>query len=67
MRNALTPDELDMVAKVTNEACEELGCTDVVRSTIAARVLGFANKGERRYETLLAVALDKTTQKLAGP
>lgn len=67
MRNALMPDELDMVTKVTDEACQELGCGEAVRSTIAARVIGFANKGERRYETLLAIALDKTTRKLAGP
>ena len=62
MRNALMPDEVEMVAKVTNQACEELGCNEVIRTNIAARVIGFANRGERRYETLLAVALDKTTR-----
>lgn len=62
MRNALMPDELDMVAKVTNEACDRLGCDEAIKATIAARVLGFANIGERRYETLLAIALDKTTR-----
>jgi hypothetical protein len=62
MTNALMPDEIDMVSKVTNEACEILGCGEVVRSAIAVRVLSFANKGERRYDTLLAVALDRTTQ-----
>jgi hypothetical protein len=62
MRNALTPDELEMVANVTNEACEKLGCDEGLRSTIAARVLGFANKGERRHDMLLAIALDKTTR-----
>jgi hypothetical protein len=62
MKNALTPDELDMVSKVTNEACDTLGCGDVMKATIGARVIGFANKGERRYETLLAIALDKTTR-----
>jgi hypothetical protein len=62
MKNALTPDELDMVSKVTNEARDTLGCDDVLTATIGARVLEFANRGERRYETLLAVALDKTTR-----
>jgi hypothetical protein len=61
MKNALTPDELDMVSKVTNEARDTLGCDDVL-TAIGARVLEFANRGERRYETLLAVALDKTTR-----
>lgn len=61
MKNALMPDEVDMVSKVTDEACERLGCDAVVRSAIAARVIGFANTGERRYETLLAKALDQTT------
>ena len=62
MRNTLTPDELDMVAKVTNEACDRIQCDEGMRGVIAARVLGFANKGERRYETLLAIALDNTTR-----
>ncbi|WP_119271448.1 hypothetical protein [Taklimakanibacter deserti] len=62
MRNALTPDELDMVAKVTNEACDTLQCDAAMRPIIAARVLGFANRGERRYDALLAIALDKTTR-----
>ena len=26
MKNALTPDEIEMVIKVTDEACQELGC-----------------------------------------
>ena len=62
MRNALTLDKVNMVSKVTNEACERLGCSEVMRTTIATRELGFANKGERRYETLLAIALDQTTR-----
>jgi hypothetical protein len=62
LKNALMPDEVDMVSKVTNEASEQLGCDEVVRATIAARVLAFANKGERRYDMLLAIALDKTTR-----
>jgi hypothetical protein len=62
MKNALTPDEVDMVHKVTDEASANLGCDEAIRAIIAARVLGFANRGERRYETLLAVALDKTTR-----
>ena len=61
MQNVLTPDELEMVSKVTSEACEKLGCDDAMKAIIAARVLSFANRGERRYETLLAIALDKTT------
>ena len=61
MKNALTPDELDMVAKVTNEACDKLHYDAGTKAAIAARVLGFANKGERRYDTLLAIALDRTT------
>ncbi|MGE0006860.1 MAG: hypothetical protein AB7S92_14855 [Parvibaculaceae bacterium] len=62
VRNALTPDEVDMVGKVTDEACATLGCDDVVKAAIAARVIGFANRGERRYGTLLAIALDRTTR-----
>ena len=74
MRNALTPDELDMVAKVTNEACEELGCTDVVRSTIAARVLGstervwtekFQAMG-RRYDPPSVVLFSNSIQSACG-
>ena len=61
MRNALTPDELEMVAKVTDEACDKLRCDAGMKAAIGARVLGFANKGERRYDTLLAIALDQTT------
>lgn len=61
MKNALTPDELAMVNKVTDEACERLGYDDAMKAIIGVRVLGFANKGERRYDTLLAIALDKTT------
>jgi hypothetical protein len=62
MNNVLMPDEVEMVSKVTNEACEKLGCDIAVRSAIAARVVGFANKGERRYATLLAIALDQTAR-----
>jgi len=61
MNNALTPDELDMVTKVTTDACETLQCDEPMKAIIGARVLGFANKGERRYQTLLAIALDQTT------
>ena len=61
MRNALAPDELEMVARVTDEACRQLGCDGIMRVTIATRVVGFANKGERRYGTLLAIALDRVT------
>ena len=53
MNNALTPDELDLVNKVTKEACEKLQCDEPMKALIGARVLGFANKGERRYQTLL--------------
>jgi hypothetical protein len=62
MKNVLAPDEVDMVSRVTDDACQKLGCSDVMRATIATRVLGFANRGERRYETLLAIALDQTTR-----
>ena len=63
MKNALTPDEINMVIKVTDEACQELGCDAAMRSIIGARVIGFANKGERRYQTLLAIAFDQTTRR----
>jgi hypothetical protein len=59
MTNALMPDEVDMVSKVTDEACEKLGCDQVVREAIASRVVEFANRGERRYQTLLAIAMDE--------
>jgi hypothetical protein len=62
MINALMPDELNMVDQVMNEACQKLGCSDAMKAIIAARVLGFANRGERRYKTLLAIALDETTR-----
>src|SRR5262245_2355109 len=50
MKNVLMPDELNMVDQVTTEACEKLGCDDAMKAIIAARVLGFANRGERRYK-----------------
>ena len=62
LKNALTPDEVDLVSRVTDVACERLDCDEGMRASIAARVVGFANRGERRYETLLAFALAATTR-----
>ncbi|WP_119271452.1 hypothetical protein [Taklimakanibacter deserti] len=56
MQNAFNPAEIALFSKVVDEACLKLGCDDAERATIAARILSFAAKGTRDYETLLAVA-----------
>ena len=60
MRNVLTPDEVELVVRVTNEASEALHCDEAMKAVIAERIVSFANRGERRYATLLAIALDET-------
>ena len=62
MNNVITSDELDLVSKVTTEACEKLGYDKGMKTLIGSRVLNFVNKGERRYDVLLAIALDKTSR-----
>lgn len=62
MKNVLTPNELSLVNKVTDEASDRLGCDAAMKAIIGRRVLNFANKGERRYDTLLAIAMDETSR-----
>ena len=57
MVNSFEPREIELFAKVVDEACSKLGCDDAQRATVAARVLSFAGKGTRDYDTLLALAV----------
>lgn len=59
MNNSYNPNEVDILAKVVDEACLKLGCVDeVAKQAIAARVLNYAAQGKRDFETLLSVALN---------
>jgi hypothetical protein len=58
MQNSFNPTEVNILAKVVDEACQKLGCVDnTTKESVAARVLNYAAQGERDFETLLLVAL----------
>lgn len=56
MHNAFNPQEMALLAKVVDDACQKLGCDEAQRATVASRVLSFASKGTRDYDTLIAIA-----------
>jgi hypothetical protein len=58
MQNSFNPIEVNILAKVVDEACLKLGhADDMTKQKLAARVLDYAAQGERDFETLLSVAL----------
>lgn len=59
MQNAFEPDEVELLAKVVNDACVKLDCGEALKPIVAARVLSFAAKGTRDYDTLLDIAVLK--------
>ena len=56
MHNAFNPQEIALLVKVVDEACAAVKYDEAQKATVAARVIAFAAKGARDYETLLAVA-----------
>ncbi len=56
MQSSFTHQELELFAKIVNEACLELGCDEAERKNVETRVLSFAAAGCRDFETLLTVA-----------
>ena len=59
MNNSFNPSEVDMLAKVVDEACQKLGYFDnATKLNVAARVLDYAGQGERDSEKLLSIALN---------
>ena len=56
MDYAFDADQLATIAQAVDDACIKLACSDAQREVIAARVIGFAAKGARDYETLFAIA-----------
>jgi hypothetical protein len=58
MKNSFNPNEVEVLAKVVDEACQKLGHDDeMTKQNLAARVLHYAAQGERDFNTLLSVAL----------
>jgi hypothetical protein len=59
MENSFNPKEVDILAKVVDEACQKLGYVDeTTKQMLAHRVLNYAAQGERDFETLLSIALN---------
>jgi hypothetical protein len=59
MQNSFNPDQVNVLVKVVNEASLRLGHVDeITKQNLAARVLAYAARGERDFETLLSVALN---------
>jgi hypothetical protein len=59
MQNSFNPDEISVLTKVIEEACLRLSwADDTERQMVALRVLDYAARGERDFETLLSVALN---------
>jgi hypothetical protein len=58
-KNSFNPAEVDIMAKVVDEACQKLGYVDeTTKQMLAYRVLNYAAQGERDFETLLSIALN---------
>ena len=56
---SFNPTEVDIMAKVVDEACQKLGYVDdTTKQMVAYRVLNFAAQGERDFDKLLEVALN---------
>jgi len=60
MQNSFNPNEVDILAKVVDEACLKLGAIDdATKEHLATRVFFYAAQGERDFDTLLSVALGR--------
>ena len=58
-KNSFNPNEVEILAKVVDEACLKLGYVDeTTKQMLAYRVLQYASQGERDFETLLSIALN---------
>jgi hypothetical protein len=59
MGNSFNPDEMNLLAKVVDEACRKVGCADErAKEILAMRVLRLAARGERDFGALLSAALN---------
>lgn len=59
VRSSFNPDEMDLLAKVIEDACAKLGrVEDREKQLMAARVMSSASGGESAYHALLSVALN---------
>jgi len=59
MQNSFNPRELEILAKVIDEASLRLGHVDeMTRQNLAVRVLAYSAQGERDFDTLLSMALN---------
>jgi hypothetical protein len=59
MKNCFNPNEIDILVKVVDEACQKLGTIDdAAKEHLATRVFFYAAQGERDFDTLLSVALN---------
>ena len=57
MQDAFSPQDLNLLTRVVERACSEVGyCDETARATIAARVIYYAGRGERDFDRLLQVA-----------
>ena len=58
MRSSFNPDEVNLLAKVVEEACLKVGCADErAKEMLAVRILDHAARGERDFDKLLMFAL----------
>jgi hypothetical protein len=59
MKCSFNPTEVDLLAKVVDKACRQVGCADeVAKEMLAMRVLYLAGRGERDFDALLSAALN---------
>jgi hypothetical protein len=59
MQNSFDPTEINLLAKVVECACAQLGgCDDTTKEWIAARILSRVSDGERNFDALLSLALN---------
>jgi hypothetical protein len=58
-KSSFNPNEVDMLAKVVDEACQKLGYVDdTTKQMVAYRVINYAAQGERDFDKLLEIALN---------
>ena len=59
MNNSFNPNEVELLAKVIDAACQKVGCADErAKEMLALRVLDHAAQGERDFDALLSAALN---------
>jgi hypothetical protein len=62
MKNSFNPAEVNLLAKVVDEACLKVRCADLrAKEMLAIRVLCIAAQGERDFDVLLSAALNATS------